>query len=294
MPPCRECRILYWPSSSPIVQWGRGTPDGSSIAGASTGLPGGHVLALAERRDAVERGERLDVLFHPALDDARDCAVALDQEHGRDARNAEGVGGGEAVVLAVEQGREGDAEVAVELAGVLFVVLGDAVDREAVWRVEAIQVRERHLADGAGDLEKGEQDGPVRDQVMKRGFAAVETGKTEFGRTCPGRQKISLPAAPHISSLPCRPVFSALTEGARPAFRAGTARSAPWLHSKWSTSLSGGPANVAPAYEPDRVSRELWIGTRLRNGLPLDQRAGLFRFRHYHTCLRFQTCGSDK
>src|SRR5581483_732671 len=103
------------------------TPAGSLIAGASTGLPGGYVVIVADDRDAGESAELLDVLLRPAFDDAGDRAVALDQEGRRDRGDAVGVAGGELVLLAVEQGGERDAELAVEVAGVLLAVLRDAV-----------------------------------------------------------------------------------------------------------------------------------------------------------------------
>src|SRR5947209_8143543 len=51
----------------------------------------------------------------------------------------------------------------------------------------------------------------------------------------------------------------------------------PCLHSRWSASLCGSLTNVARAFGSDLPSRELWIGTPLRNDLPLGHRAGSFQ-----------------
>src|SRR3954447_19473619 len=113
MPPCRECRILYWPSSILILPL---TPAGSLITGASAGLPCGNVVAGTEGRNSEDSAERLDFLFVPALDDAGDGPVVFGHEQGGDAGQAEGIARREAVLVAVEQGREGDSEALVELA----------------------------------------------------------------------------------------------------------------------------------------------------------------------------------
>ena len=181
---------------------------------------------------------------HPALDDAGDRAVALDQEHGGDARDAEGVAGGEVVLFTVEQGRKGDSEFPVELAGVLLVVLRDAVDGEPAGEWMRSRIRERHLADGAGDLEEGEQERTIDDEVVERGLSAVEAGQTEFGRTGAGRKDFSwcraamCPVYRGFSVLPFDPEGPGL-QGALLC-----------LHSGWSASLSGSLTNVAPRLSP--------------------------------------------
>src|SRR5882724_3074333 len=72
-------------------------PDGSLVARASTGLPDGHVVGLAEC------AKLLHLPLIPSIDHTADASVGLDQEHGGDVCDAEGVAGGE-VVFGVEQG----------------------------------------------------------------------------------------------------------------------------------------------------------------------------------------------
>src|SRR5207302_7246606 len=98
-------------------------PDRSLVARASAGLPGGNAVGLADR------AELLHLLLIPSFDHAADASIGLDQEHGGNVRDPEGIAGGEAV-LGIEQGREGEIEGLVELARVAGVVLRDAVDAE--------------------------------------------------------------------------------------------------------------------------------------------------------------------
>ena len=157
------------------------TPAGSLIAGASTGLPCGHIVAGTEGRDTGDPAELLDFSLDPALDDAGDRAVALDQEQGRDAGDAEGIAGGKSFSSRSSRVGKVTPKCSVELAGVLVVILRDAVDGERAGGVQAFEEGKGHLADGAGDFEEGEEDGAVGDQVVEGGFAAVEAGRRKSG-----------------------------------------------------------------------------------------------------------------
>jgi hypothetical protein len=70
--------------------------------------------------------------------------------------------------------------------------------------VEPLQKRKGQLADGAGDFEKGEQNGAIGEQVIERGLSAVQSRETEFGRTSAGRQRFSLVSGGHIGSVSWR------------------------------------------------------------------------------------------
>src|SRR5207248_3063606 len=120
-----------------ILTWA--APAGSLVSGASTGLPFGHAIAGAEDGGSVFFTEPLDVTAAPAFSDTHDGGVRLHQEHRGDARNPECVAGPE-FVLGIEEGREGDAELAVEVARVFGVVLGDSVNAEGAALVEAFEV----------------------------------------------------------------------------------------------------------------------------------------------------------
>src|SRR5271157_217310 len=105
-----------------ILAWVQ-APHGSLVPRVSAGLPFGHVVALPERLDACQAAEPFDFPLIPAFDYARNGAVAGDQKRGGHARNAECVAHRVAAALGIEQGGKRDAELPVELPGVLGAVL---------------------------------------------------------------------------------------------------------------------------------------------------------------------------
>ena len=106
------------------------------------------MVAGPDHRYAGLLAEFLHFLFAPAFGRVGDLAAGLNDEDCRDCGDAVGIAGGEVVVLVVEQDGERDGELAVEVAGVFGVILGDALNGQAAGG-ETFQERKRELAGGA-------------------------------------------------------------------------------------------------------------------------------------------------
>ena len=162
------------------------------------------MAAGADHRYAGLLAEFLHFLFAPAFGRVGDLAAGLNDENCRDCGDAVGIAGGEVVVLVVEQDGERDGELAVEVAGVFGVILGDAVNGQAAGG-ETFQERKRELAGGAADFEEGDQRRAVGGQAGESGITAVEDGQPELGR----------------AGARCRPAFEARTATPLSAASAG-------------------------------------------------------------------------
>src|SRR5579883_319687 len=190
------------------------TPPGSLIPRASTRLPFRNVFSLTDRGHTGQPAQPFDLLPLPALDHARNRSIALDQEQRRHARNAVGVAGGELVLLAVEEHRKAHSEVARESPRVLRAILRDAINRQRRGVVQPFQKWKSELADGAGYLEKREQNRPVGEQLGQRRFAAIEPRQPEIGCARAFGYEPVLPGSGHTSSV-ANPAAAA-TEAAPP------------------------------------------------------------------------------
>jgi len=137
------------------------------VFGASTWFGGRDGFAGQEDRDAGEiaavgNGVRngFEVLLNEThAGDAGD-AVGFDEEDG--GNHGEAVGVGDGVVLIVYEDGKGDAEVFGEFGGGCGIVLGDGEEGDvfsAIALVEAFKERKSEFANGAGDFEKGQDDG---------------------------------------------------------------------------------------------------------------------------------------
>src|SRR5471030_2104778 len=143
-------------------------PAGNLVAGASAGLPLGHVVARAEWVDPRLAAQPCDFLLIPPFDHVGNGAIRPHKEHGRDTRNPIIVAGRETAFLGIEQRGERHAELAIELPGILGVVLRNAVDGQGAPGVKPFEEREGELANGTTDLEKCQQHRPARNQFLDR------------------------------------------------------------------------------------------------------------------------------
>src|ERR1035437_5513179 len=183
-----------------ILAWVE-APHGSLIPRPSTGLPFGHIVAPPDRLDARQAGERFDFPLAPALDYAREAAVALDQKHAGHAGNPECVPRREAAPPGIEQRGKREAELPVELPGIFGVVLRDGVDRQRAALVDALEKRERELAHGTRGLKKGDQGRAVGEDLLERYGAAIQLRQTDIRRARTGVEEFAL-FADHDSSVP--------------------------------------------------------------------------------------------